>query len=83
VVRSDVDGEAADEDGVVVLRDPEPAGDLHAAVREAAGVCPAAAVTPTTPAERGRRQELSSSGSPQYSSGPRSETGACSSHQPR
>lgn len=34
-----------DEDGAVVLRDPEPAGSLHAAVREAAGVCPAAAIT--------------------------------------
>ncbi|MEU4442391.1 ferredoxin [Actinosynnema sp. NPDC050801] len=34
-----------DEDGVVVLLDPEPAGHLHAAVREAADVCPAAAIT--------------------------------------
>ncbi|MEV8435734.1 ferredoxin [Actinosynnema sp. NPDC051121] len=34
-----------DEDGVVVLLDPEPAEHLHAAVREAADVCPAAAIT--------------------------------------
>ncbi|MFE9612163.1 ferredoxin [Streptomyces sp. NPDC006012] len=34
-----------DEDGVVVLLDPEPAPELHAAVREAAAVCPAAAIT--------------------------------------
>ncbi|MCE6998627.1 ferredoxin [Saccharothrix sp. S26] len=33
-----------DEDGVVVLLDPEPAEHLHAAVREAAEVCPAAAI---------------------------------------
>lgn len=33
-----------DEDGVVVLLDPEPAAHLHAAVREAADVCPAAAI---------------------------------------
>lgn len=33
-----------DEDGVVVLRDPEPLASLHAAVREAAGVCPAGAI---------------------------------------
>ncbi|WP_101258230.1 ferredoxin [Streptomyces barkulensis] len=34
-----------DEDGVVVLLDPAPAGHLHTAVREAAAVCPAAAIT--------------------------------------
>ncbi|QFZ19081.1 ferredoxin [Saccharothrix syringae] len=34
-----------DEDGVVVLLAPEPAGHLHGAVREAADVCPAAAIT--------------------------------------
>jgi len=34
-----------DEDGVVVLLDAEPAEHLHVAVREAAGVCPAAAIT--------------------------------------
>ncbi|QUH03608.1 ferredoxin [Saccharopolyspora erythraea] len=33
-----------DEDGVVVLLDAEPAEGLHAAVREAADVCPAAAI---------------------------------------
>ncbi|PRY44972.1 ferredoxin [Umezawaea tangerina] len=33
-----------DEDGVVVLLDPEPAEELHDAVREAAQVCPAAAI---------------------------------------
>ncbi|MGW5265842.1 ferredoxin [Microbispora sp. NPDC004025] len=33
-----------DEDGVVVLLEPEPAADLHTAVREAAAVCPAAAI---------------------------------------
>ncbi|GAA3135079.1 ferredoxin [Planomonospora alba] len=33
-----------EEDGVVVLLDPEPGADLHAAVREAAAVCPAAAI---------------------------------------
>ncbi|MET1075284.1 MAG: ferredoxin [Umezawaea sp.] len=33
-----------DEDGVVVLLDAEPAEELHAAVREAAQVCPAAAI---------------------------------------
>jgi ferredoxin len=33
-----------DEDGVVVLLDAEPAEHLHAAVREAAEVCPAAAI---------------------------------------
>ena len=34
-----------DEDGVVVLLDAEPAEHLHPAVREAAVVCPAAAIT--------------------------------------
>ncbi len=33
-----------DEDGVVALLDPEPAADRHAAVREAAAVCPTAAI---------------------------------------
>lgn len=33
-----------DEDGIVVLLDPEPAEDQHAAVRDAAAVCPAAAI---------------------------------------
>jgi len=33
-----------DDDGIVVLLDPEPAPAQHAAVREAAGVCPAAAI---------------------------------------
>ncbi|HEX6347444.1 ferredoxin [Umezawaea sp.] len=34
-----------DEDGVVVLLDDRPGEHLHDAVREAAGVCPAAAIT--------------------------------------
>ncbi|MET9343019.1 MULTISPECIES: ferredoxin [Nonomuraea] len=33
-----------DEDGVVVLLEPEPGEDQHALVREAAAVCPAAAI---------------------------------------
>ncbi|EWC61088.1 Ferredoxin [Actinokineospora spheciospongiae] len=33
-----------DEDGIVVLLDPAPRPDLHEAVREAAEVCPAAAI---------------------------------------
>ncbi|MFF4779035.1 ferredoxin [Microtetraspora fusca] len=33
-----------DDDGIVVLLDPEPGADRHAAVREAAAVCPAAAI---------------------------------------
>lgn len=33
-----------DEDGIVVLLDAEPAEDQHAAVRDAAAVCPAAAI---------------------------------------
>ncbi|WP_031510418.1 ferredoxin [Streptomyces megasporus] len=36
-----------DEDGVVVLLDPEPAEHLRAAVREAADVCPTAAIALT------------------------------------
>lgn len=34
-----------EEDGIVVLLDPTPAEALHADVREAASVCPAAAIT--------------------------------------
>ncbi|MFI0816620.1 ferredoxin [Streptomyces sp. NPDC021098] len=33
-----------DEDGIVVLLDAEPAEGSHAAVREAAGVCPTLAI---------------------------------------
>ncbi|MGW0788800.1 ferredoxin [Streptomyces sp. NPDC002911] len=33
-----------DEDGIVILLDPAPAADHHEAVRESAGVCPAAAI---------------------------------------
>ncbi|MBK3639908.1 MULTISPECIES: ferredoxin [unclassified Streptomyces] len=33
-----------DEDGIVVLLDAEPATEQHTAVREAASVCPAAAI---------------------------------------
>ncbi|MFE7566934.1 ferredoxin [Streptomyces sp. NPDC057539] len=33
-----------DDDGIVVLLDAEPAADQHAAVREAAAVCPVAAI---------------------------------------
>lgn len=33
-----------EDDGIVVLLDPSPAEGLHAAVREAADVCPAAAI---------------------------------------
>lgn len=33
-----------DDDGIVVLLSPEPAEEHHAAVREAAAVCPAAAI---------------------------------------
>ena len=32
------------DDGIVVLLDAAPAGELHAAVREAACVCPGAAI---------------------------------------
>ncbi|MEU4407901.1 ferredoxin [Streptosporangium sp. NPDC023963] len=34
-----------DDDGIVVLLEPEPGADRHALVREAAAVCPAAAIT--------------------------------------
>jgi ferredoxin len=34
-----------DEDGIVVLLDETPDESLHAVVREAASVCPAAAIT--------------------------------------
>lgn len=33
------------DDGIVVLRDETPPKELHAAVREAEGVCPGAAIT--------------------------------------
>jgi ferredoxin len=33
-----------DDDGIVVLLDATPAAELHAAVREAANVCPGAAI---------------------------------------
>ncbi|MEV7184470.1 ferredoxin [Kitasatospora sp. NPDC093102] len=33
-----------DEDGIVVLLDAEPSTELHQAVRDAAAVCPAAAI---------------------------------------
>jgi ferredoxin len=33
-----------DDDGIVVLLDSQPSEQLHAAVREAASVCPAAAI---------------------------------------
>ncbi|MET9070596.1 ferredoxin [Streptomyces sp. NPDC004232] len=33
-----------DEDGIVILLDAEPAAEQHGAVREAASVCPAAAI---------------------------------------
>lgn len=33
-----------DEDGIVVLLDPEPPADLHRDVRQAADVCPAMAI---------------------------------------
>ncbi|WP_030915560.1 ferredoxin [Streptosporangium amethystogenes] len=33
-----------EDDGIVLLLDAEPAEGLHAAVREAAAVCPAAAI---------------------------------------
>ena len=39
-----------DEDGVVVLLDDRPAAHLHGVVREAARVCPAAAITLDGPA---------------------------------
>lgn len=34
----------ADEDGLVVLLQPEPAADLHQLVRRAADICPAGAI---------------------------------------
>ncbi|MER7795158.1 ferredoxin [Streptomyces sp. NPDC097640] len=34
-----------DEDGIVVLLDAEPPAELHTAVKEAASVCPAAAIS--------------------------------------
>ncbi|RSM65019.1 ferredoxin [Kibdelosporangium aridum] len=34
-----------DEDGIVVLLDMQPPAELHATVREAASVCPAAAIS--------------------------------------
>ncbi|EIE99456.1 ferredoxin [Saccharomonospora glauca] len=34
-----------EDDGIVVLLDPAPGEELHAAAREAASVCPAAAIT--------------------------------------
>ncbi|MFF3743491.1 ferredoxin [Streptomyces kronopolitis] len=34
-----------DEDGIVVLLNAEPPAALHAAVEEAAAICPAAAIT--------------------------------------
>ncbi|MDP9868127.1 MULTISPECIES: ferredoxin [Streptosporangium] len=33
-----------EEDGIVILLDPEPGEDQHVLVREAAAVCPAAAI---------------------------------------
>ncbi|WP_067139245.1 ferredoxin [Microtetraspora malaysiensis] len=33
-----------DDDGIVTLLDPEPGADRHAAVREAAAVCPTSAI---------------------------------------
>ncbi|MDP4507978.1 ferredoxin [Nonomuraea turcica] len=33
-----------EDDGIVILLEPEPGADQHAAVREAAAVCPAAAI---------------------------------------
>ncbi|MHA6765290.1 ferredoxin [Streptacidiphilus sp. PAMC 29251] len=34
-----------EEDGAVLLLDPEPAPELHAAVRLAAGICPGRAIS--------------------------------------
>jgi ferredoxin len=34
-----------EDDGIVILLDPTPSADLHASVREAVSVCPAAAIT--------------------------------------
>ncbi|NRQ37305.1 ferredoxin [Nonomuraea sp. NN258] len=36
-----------DDDGIVLLLTPEPAPDRHAAVREAAAMCPGAAIEVT------------------------------------
>ena len=36
-----------DEDGIVVVLDAEPPAALHDAVREAAAICPAAAISVT------------------------------------
>jgi ferredoxin len=36
-----------DEDGIVVLLDAQPPAELHTLVREAASVCPAAAIAVT------------------------------------
>ncbi|MEW1655912.1 MULTISPECIES: ferredoxin [unclassified Streptomyces] len=36
-----------EEDGIVVVLDPEPPAAVHDAVREAAAICPAAAITLT------------------------------------
>ncbi|WP_336208073.1 ferredoxin [Nonomuraea sp. LPB2021202275-12-8] len=33
-----------EDDGIVILLEPEPGEDQHAAVRESAAVCPAAAI---------------------------------------
>ncbi|MEV0200413.1 ferredoxin [Nonomuraea sp. NPDC050691] len=33
-----------DDDGIVILLEPEPGADRHVQVREAAAVCPAAAI---------------------------------------
>jgi ferredoxin len=33
-----------DEDGVVILLDPQPPADLHETIREAVSVCPAGAI---------------------------------------
>ncbi|MGW1840125.1 ferredoxin [Streptomyces sp. BBFR2] len=41
-----------DEDGIVVLLDARPDAALHEAVREAAAVCPAAAITLEEATER-------------------------------
>lgn len=34
-----------DEDGIVTIRNPQPAAESHEAVRHAARICPAAAIT--------------------------------------
>ncbi|GAA3162025.1 MULTISPECIES: ferredoxin [Streptomyces] len=41
-----------DEDGIVVLLDARPPAELHEAVREAAAVCPAAAIALEEATER-------------------------------